>query len=82
MELITSKLISVPHGFPTRAGGVSTGPYASLNSGLNTGDDREKVEANLKLFAEAAGVEPSRLFTVSQVHGDTVLEGVELGDRS
>ncbi len=80
MELITSKLIEVPHGFPTRAGGVSVGPYASLNTGLNTGDAREQVEANLARMAEAAGVRLDRLFTVSQVHGDQVLEVPELPD--
>ncbi len=74
MELITSKLIAVPHGFPTRSGGVSQGPYASLNAGLNTGDDRTHVEQNLRLVAEAATVAAANLFTVSQVHGDAVLE--------
>lgn len=74
MELITSKLIPVPHGFPTREGGVSAGAWRSLNAGLNTGDDRAHVEQNLKLLAAAATVSDTSLFTVSQVHGDVVIE--------
>ncbi len=40
----------------TRAGGASTGPYASLNISLAVGDDRATVQANRRRFAEAIGV--------------------------
>ncbi len=73
MELITSRLLEVPHGFPTREGGVSTGPWASLNAGGSVGDTPAAVEMNLGLLAAAAKVERERLFEVSQVHGDRVL---------
>lgn len=73
MELIKSPLLSMPHGFPTRAGGVSKGPFASLNCAASVGDDPRAVEENLRRVARAAGVEPGALFTVSQVHGDVVL---------
>jgi YfiH family protein len=71
---VTSPLLPVPHGFSTRRGGVSTGRFASLNLGLATGDEVPCVEENLRRLARAAGVEPAGLFTVTQVHGDRVLE--------
>ena len=74
MELITSKLLGVPHGFPTREGGVSTGAWASLNAGGSVGDAPAAVELNLQLLAAAARVERDRLFGVKQVHGDTVVQ--------
>ncbi len=74
LELITSKLLAVPHGFATREGGVSTGAFASLNAGGAVGDDPASVEMNLDLLAAAARVERDRLFGVSQVHGDQVVE--------
>lgn len=73
MELITSPLLGVPHGFPTREGGVSEGPFASLNCAVSVGDAPAAVEENLRRLAAAAQVEPGALLTVSQVHGDVVL---------
>jgi YfiH family protein len=69
----TSPLFDVPHGFTTREGGVSTGPYKSLNLGLNTGDESKKVLENLALAARAAGFAPGALALVKQVHGNRVL---------
>jgi len=74
MELITSALIRAPHGFPTREGGVSVGAFASLNAAVSVGDERAHVEENLRRLAQAAQVDLSRLLTVSQVHGDRVLQ--------
>lgn len=71
---ITSSLFPVPHGFSTRSGGVSEGPYRSLNLGFQVGDERARVEENVRRLAKAAGISPSELHTVSQVHGDRVLE--------
>lgn len=59
------------HGFSTRLGGVSTGPFASLNLG-GSGDDPSLVAENQRLFASWVGYEPERLFVVSQVHGARV----------
>jgi hypothetical protein len=73
-SFVTSSLLPVPHGFATRAGGVSEGPYASLNLGFAVGDVRERVEENHRRLAEAAGAALGALHTVKQVHGDRVLE--------
>jgi hypothetical protein len=74
LAFVTSALLPVPHGFATRAGGVSEGPYASLNLGFAVGDVRERVEENHRRLAEAAGAALGALHTVKQVHGDRVLE--------
>ena len=74
LELITSGLLPVPHGFPTREGGVSTGVFASLNAGGGVGDAPEAVSLNYELLATEARVPRDRLFAVNQVHGDAVVE--------
>ena len=71
LEFLTAPL-PARHGFFTRTGGVSTGPYASLNCSLSGADDRENVLANRALVAEAIGVAPENLLGVKQVHGVTV----------
>jgi YfiH family protein len=65
---LTSTL-PVRHGFFTRNGGVSAGPYASLNCSLSGADEREKVLANRALVAAAMGVAAENLLGVKQVHG-------------
>ena len=67
------------HGFFTRKGGVSTGPYASLNFSYGVGDDSSRVGQNLELAAAALGIPPQRLYYLTQVHGRGVeyVEGTE-----
>jgi YfiH family protein len=79
MELIRSKVIHVPHGFPDRHGGVSQGPFASLNASLSVGDDAAAVAENVRRLASAVGVAPQALATVHQVHGVAVLEATTVG---
>lgn len=56
-----------------RSGGVSTGPYDSLNLGDHVGDAPANVTENRRRIAEAIGVDPSRLVIVNQVHGRDVV---------
>jgi len=63
--------------FSTRDGGVSDGPYESLNLGLLTGDDRGKVLDNRRRFADSAGVQPERVAMGWQVHGNDIAEWTE-----
>lgn len=65
-----------------RFGGVSEGPYASLNLGTHVGDDPERVLENRRRVAEAAGVALERLVIVRQVHSNTVLEAPFGEDQS
>jgi hypothetical protein len=71
---VTSSLLPVPHGFATRTGGVSEGPFASLNLGFFVGDLSEHVGENYRRLARAAGAALGALHTVRQVHGDAVVE--------
>ena len=76
MMLHADLLMSLPgvrHGFFTREGGVSRGPWASLNTGLRNGDAPEAVAENRARAASALGVTPERLVTARQVHGATAL---------
>ncbi len=56
--------------FFTRRGGVSKGPYDSLNVSTKVGDDPAAVEKNRSLIREAMGARPSAW--VRQVHADGV----------
>jgi polyphenol oxidase len=66
-------LPGVRHGFFGRQGGVSEGAWSSLNVGLRSGDQPERIAANRALVAAELGMMPSRLVTARQVHGATAL---------
>lgn len=70
------------HGFSLRTGGVSEGPFATLNLGRSVGDDPLAVAENARRFAEAIGVDLARLHEVSQVHGRAVLSVAPQADVS
>ena len=53
----------------TRSGGVSTGPYASLNLGAHVGDESTNVAENRSRLAASMGVAPDALVIARQVHG-------------
>jgi polyphenol oxidase len=57
--------------FTTRRGGTSEGPYASLNLGLWTDDDPERVRDNRERVREQTGAH--RLAQGRQVHGTRVV---------
>ncbi|MBK1661585.1 peptidoglycan editing factor PgeF [Paracraurococcus ruber] len=62
------------HGFFTRRGGVSEGPWAALNCSLSGQDDREKVRENRRRAAAALGLDRPALHGLHQVHGIAVAE--------
>jgi hypothetical protein len=70
-----------PHGFTTRAGGVSEGPYASLNLGASVGDDPAAVAENRRRALDAFGAEAGRTARVRQVHGTRVVDAADAGDE-
>lgn len=55
--------------FTTRQGGVSAGPYRSLNLSYAVGDARASVDQNRRRAAAAVGADPRRLVEAQQVHG-------------
>jgi hypothetical protein len=64
---------AVRHGFFTRQGGVSDGRYASLNCGLGSGDDPDRVAANRARAMAALDLPGAALATAAQVHGTRVI---------
>src|SRR5213592_194003 len=62
--------------FPTRNGGVSVGPYASLNLGLLTDDDPANVEENRSRLCNAVSADLGRLAMNRQVHAAAVHRAV------
>jgi YfiH family protein len=63
---------SVEVAFTDRRGGVSDGPWESLNLGTSNGDDPDRVAHNLELVASKFGLDPNRMVRMSQKHGDHV----------
>ena len=51
----------VAHGFATRLGGVSTGPYAQLNLGITRPVERAAVRENYHRFCAAIGVDETQI---------------------
>ena len=66
--------------FSTREGGVSEGPYESLNLGRMTGDDVERVDENRRRLCTAVGADAERLALNRQVHS-TLVHRAEPGAR-
>ncbi|MDO8189558.1 polyphenol oxidase family protein [Conexibacter sp. JD483] len=70
--------IELPGGsalFTTRRGGVSQGPYASLNLGRLTADEPAAVERNRELLAQALRIPRAQIAQGLQVH-ETVVRRV------
>jgi polyphenol oxidase len=69
--------VELPGGrvaFSTRHGGVSEGPYESLNLAMLTDDDERRVGENRSRLARAVGLHRERIAMGWQVHGTDVLE--------
>jgi polyphenol oxidase len=66
-------LDGIRHGFFTRAGGVSTGCYESLNAGVGSSDEPAHVAENRARMAAAVGVAPERLISAYQIHSPVVV---------
>jgi YfiH family protein len=62
-----ARIEGLAHGATTRDGGVSRGPWASLNLGLGSGDDAAAVRENLRRAAGALGFD--QVVLPRQVHG-------------
>ncbi len=73
VPMLTADGFTAPHGFTTRGGGVSGGPYASLNMGLSSGDEPALVAANRELVLRQAGAGREDVCGYHQVHGARVM---------
>ena len=70
---VLDTLPGIRHGFMTRAGGVSEGIYASLNCGLGSDDETERVHENRRRVLRMVGIPAATLLTAHQVHSPDVL---------
>jgi polyphenol oxidase len=66
--------------FTTRLGGVSEGPYASLNLGRRTGDDVQSVDENRRRACAEIGGDAETLALNYQIHS-TVVHRARAGER-
>jgi len=73
IEAPSLALTGIRHAFFTRAGGVSTGVYDSLNGGVGSRDVAANVTENRARMAAALGVKPFRLLTAYQTHSPDVV---------
>ena len=74
MDILQFPLMESPtcsHGIFTRHGGVSPGPWDSLNVGYQVGDRTDNVAANRERIKKKLGL--AQLVGVCQVHGNRVL---------
>ena len=61
--------VTVPHGFFSAQGGVSSGLYESLNCGFGSDDDLALIALNQTRAAASLDIAPEDLMAVFQVHG-------------
>src|SRR6478672_11463079 len=66
--------------FTTRAGGVSEGPFESLNLGRRTGDDVKRVDENRRRLCAEVDADDQGLTLGFQTHS-TVVNRAEAGSR-
>ncbi len=60
--------------FSTRQGGVSEGDFESLNLGILTDDEPDRVVENRRILSKAVGADPETATMAWQVHGARVFE--------
>ena len=60
------------HCFTTRSGGVSEGPFASMNLGFGTGDKEENVSENYKIMAEKLNIKIEDIVETDQTHTNNI----------
>lgn len=64
---------NIGHGFFGRAGGVSTGIFASLNCGPGSNDNPDAVAENRMRAVHGIGAENAPLVTLHQIHSADVI---------
>lgn len=81
---VLGELDGIRHGFMTRHGGVSEGIYTSLNCGIGSNDDPERVRENRARALDMAGLPAGSLLTAYQIHSadvQVVERGWPAGER-
>lgn len=78
--LLNAREYGVDAFLTDRTGGVSRGPYNSLNLAAHVGDRLDHVIENRRRVAEAARVAPEHLIIVRQVHGCDLVDAANVRD--
>ena len=82
VKWLEAELPGARAAFTTRIGGASQAPFASLNLGLLTDDDPERVHANRRALTGALGVDETGVVSGKQVHGAEVARQEKRDERS
>lgn len=61
----------------TRHGGVSKNTYQSLNLGLHTGDNKEAVLENRKIFSKIINIPLNQMVMAQQMHTSTIYKATK-----
>jgi YfiH family protein len=78
---VLGTLARIRHGFSTRLGGVSVGPFASLNVDKSAEDDEGRVLENRARLKLMIGLPVDQeIIQVNQVHGTTILMSSVAGE--
>lgn len=72
LKWLEAELPGARAAFTTRLGGASEGPFESLNLGLLTVDEPERVYENRDAMCDALGIESCNIVSGKQVHGPEV----------
>lgn len=72
LEILTSDLLPLRHGFFTRKGGASSGIFAGLNCGPGSSDMAQAVAVNRARVTEAMGLAQGALVSLNQTHSADV----------
>lgn len=65
--------IKTPHGITDRHGGVSVGPYASMNTSFFGHDDKNRVFENIRRVLNTLRIDAKIIIATEQVHSDNIL---------
>lgn len=60
------------HCFTTRVGGVSQGPYSSMNLGLTSGDEKEAIIKNYHILSERLSIDINKFVKTYQTHSANI----------
>ncbi len=58
--------------FTSRKGGISSGPYNSLNLGFHTDDSNDNILKNRKILAETLNIDYKKMTSAEQVHSNKI----------
>jgi len=82
LKWLQAELPGARAAFTTRVGGMSSGPFDSLNLGLLTDDDAATVHANRAEMCEALELDPAAILSGKQVHEADVVRQEEPSSKS